>query len=113
MGEVVEIAGIGRVVGGVGHGNIAAGPTMWLLDAQGRGPDLGRRLKRVAHVVEENKTNVSTHPTQVRRRHAELRGVHEDTVAANRISSLGIARSGGIDGKAAMRGRAPGVEPLR
>src|SRR5271156_4477610 len=112
MGEGVEIAGAGRVVGGVGHGNIAAGPTMWLLDADGRGPDLGRRLERVAHVVEENKTNVSTHPTQVRRRHAELRGVHKYTVAAHRISGLGIARSGGIDRKAPMRGRAAGIEPL-
>src|ERR1700678_2714078 len=112
MREVVEIASFGRVVGGVGHSNIAASVAMWLLDAQGRRPDLVGILKSVAHVVEENKAQVGTDPTEGGRRSTEFQGIDEHAGAANRISGLGIARSGGIDRKAAMGGGAAGIKPL-
>src|SRR5580692_10073186 len=104
MREVVKVAGFGRVVSGVGHGNVAAGIAMWLLDAQGRRPDLRRLLKGVAHVVEENKTKIGTDPTQGRGRGAQLQGVHEHTGAADWIAGLRIARSSRINGETAMRG---------
>ena len=113
VGEVVEVAGLRRVVSGVGHGNIAAGIAMRLLDAYGAGPDLRGLLKGVAHVIEENEAEICAHPTQSRRRGAELQGVDEDAGAADRIPRLRVARPGGVDGKAAMGGGAAGIKPLR
>ena len=86
---------------------------MRLLGAQSAGPDLGRLLKRVAHVVEQDKTEVSANPTQRRRRGPKFERIDEHPGPTNRITSLGVARTGGIDGKATMGSRAAGVQPLR
>src|ERR1700678_1956253 len=105
MGEVVEVASARRVVSGVRHGNIAAGVAMRLLGAQGGGPDLGRCLKGIAHVVEQHKTEISANPTQGGRRRPKFEGVNEYAVAANRITKIGGGGGGGAGGVWIRRGQ--------
>src|SRR5258708_18029868 len=113
MGEVVEVAGVRRVVGGVGRRDIAAGGAVGLLGTQRARPYLGRLLKGVAHVMKQDKTEIGAHPAQRGRRRAELERVDEYARAANRITGLGITRPSGIDGETTMRGGAARIQPLR
>src|SRR5450631_478758 len=112
MGEVVEVAGVRRVVRGVGLGNVAAGIAMGLLDTQRAGPYLAGPLKGVPHVMEQNKTEIGAHPAQSGRRRAEFERVDEHASTTHRITGLGITRPSRIDRKATMRGSAAGIKPL-
>src|ERR1700688_1392576 len=90
MGESIEVAGVRRVVRGVGHGDIAAGIAMGLLGTQRAGPYLAGLLKGVAHVMKQNKTEIGAHPAQSGRWRPELQCVDEHAGSAHWITSLGI-----------------------
>src|SRR5271166_732910 len=118
--EVVKIAKSGGIRARVAcdHGlkffiQNLAGPTVGLFDTDETGPDVGRVIENVAHVVEQHKAQRIVEVRQLGIRRAKLGAVHEGSCAADGKAGERVAWAGGVDGKAAQRLGPACVQALR
>ncbi len=72
-----------------------------LMDAQHAADNVVRRIEYIAHIVEENETQVVSHVRQQYRWSTDLDVIDEQTLPADSVAGLGIARARLVDGEAA------------
>src|SRR5580704_5249230 len=72
-----------------------AGPTVGLFDAEKAGPNVGRVIEDVAHVVEQHEAQGVVEIRQLGIRRTELGAVREGARAADRKAGERVARAGG------------------
>src|SRR5271170_66675 len=90
-----------------------ASPAMGLFDADKAGPDIGRVIKDVAHVVKQHEAQGVVEVRQLGIRGTELSAVYECARAADWKAGERVAGAGSVDGKAAQRLRPARIQALR